>query len=303
MDGTIALLRFRGERQFATGAGRQLFKAITQGMHWKALFACEMPSEDLQYIESMLPKTGLDMELAKQLRQYFNMVTFLRYRVRTFLQNPAMFPTREKLYIQVESLLDVVDQLVDEGVAWRDDTLCWQPCAPFLTQEERTRHSDKLPYLKHHFLSWTAYLHWNRYLVGTALLHEVAILLLSSCTAWYTASTPAQNGLTLDQLHFFGRLLENHRQAFRRYVTDFIGLIGYAFGDLDRHGQLRDNFSRADSPSNIEGRYEINVAGVFQVYPPFLYFTSPHGSQFLDKWQKTAIEQALKRMKEEFIQP
>ena len=305
MDGTVALLRMRGEKQFATHIGCQIFRTIAQGMHWKALFESDDPDLDVRYLEGQMHLTGLDSEAAQTLRHYFNMVTTLRSRVRALMQSGHLESTNENVSAHINALLQVADQLSLQGDQWRSRSQLWQPQPPFLSDNERLKHADIMVFMKHHFVNYDAFLYWNRFIVATALLHQGIVLLLNT----------AQNSLTVspvDGVHAsetspesIEERISHHLSIFRRRLSDFIGIIGYAFGDLDQDGRLRGFFTRTDETKGTQytNGYEINVAAVWQIYPPVLYFLCPLCDSLLEDWQRNALSKALLRMRKEFWIP
>lgn len=229
-----------------------------------------------------------------------------RCESRQFLERSVLPQTSPKSHDQrIHDMLAAAHQTAAEGMKWRDLSGPWHPQPPYLTPEERGRYSDTQIFMKYFFVNFAAFQHWNRYLVATILLHEAALQLLSF------ASNPGRPDLTVsgakptpgpeDQ---WTKLTEHHKSSLQNRLTEFIGTVSHAFGDFDHRGCLRGEFSRsARTDVGGDAQYEINISAVWQVYPPLLYFSRRAFGAFAAPWQSKGIEQALKRMKWEFVQP
>ena len=267
------------------------------------MFESDEPDLDVRYLEGQMHLTGLDSEAAQSLRHYFNMITILRSRVKMLMQSGQLESSSENVMAHINALLQVADQLSLQGDQWRSISPLWQPQPPFLSDDDRLRHSDVIMFVKHHFVNYDAFLYWNRYIVATALLHQSILLLLNTAQSRLKMSRADQE--SEEYQDSIEERISHHVSVFRRRVSDFIGIIGYAFGDLDQDGRLRGLFTRTDDTKGTQytNGYEINVAAVWQAYPPVLYFLCPLCDSLLEDWQRQALSRALSRMRREFLIP
>ncbi|ETI28742.1 hypothetical protein G647_01193 [Cladophialophora carrionii CBS 160.54] len=290
VDGTLMLLRLRGEEQFSSPAGRHLYATLLSAMHWKPLFASEEPSQEYLMLESQLSQATTVPEASLRLRSFFHGVTKLRARIRNFLsmQDDASV---DKAQV-VESYLRAAARLKEKVNGWCTDPT-WLPRK--VLAEPPQRHLQRNPWTSgtllrlHCFSSWHAFFHWNRFFVAKACLHAA---LLDALSTLPKTQTTRVSGRTIDDL-----ILSN-TAVLQETVRDFIGQLAYALGDVDENGQSRPIPTGFVSGGGAASEHRgIDVPSTLQVQGPLSYLIT---LKYLGPGQREAMFLALQRIRAEF---
>jgi hypothetical protein len=307
VDGTLMLLRLRGEEQFSSPAGRHLYATLLSAMvwapgrnlsmlsadlfqHWKPLFASEEPSQEYLMLESQLPRATTVPEASLRLRTFFHGVTKLRARIRNFLSmQEDVSVDRSQV---VESYLRAAARLEEKVNGWCDDP-SWLP-RKVLAESPPQRHVHRTAWNSgtllrlHCFGSWHAFFHWNRFFVAKACLHAALLDALSTLSK---TPTTRIGGRTIEDL------IISNTAVLQETVRDFLGQMAYALGDVDNSGRPRSiptGFVSGGAASEHRG---IDVPSTLQVQAPLSYLIS---LKYLGPGQREAMFLALQRIRAEF---
>lgn len=229
-------------------------------------------------LEDRLSETGaVSSGAAENLRTFFHRVAQLRWRIKTFTSYPI--EDYEQALKAVASFLQAGQALLDEFSEWCSPDKEWLPRMVLPTSSPEgsgnawwTQQAD---FMLYDFDQWEGFFHWNRYLVAKACLHEALLDALSALPA-YSASRGTDDLISVDAESLAQEL--NLKETLRH----FLGLIGYAFGDL------------VEGDGGVHG---IHVPGSMQMYQPLAYFAQ---SKHLDTGDFCLIQLALSRLKSEY---
>jgi hypothetical protein len=140
---------------------------------------------------------------------------------------------------------------------------------------------------KYYYSSIFVYLHWFRYNLARVKLHEVMVDCLNAL--------PRQD-ITSYQ-HSIQVRTEYHRGQIQAGLTDFLGGVAFALGDINECG----DFCEMDAlPHEPDGLATINVTGAQRLIIP-LYIL--RHSKYLTALQSEGIEAALLRIGRELNYP
>ena len=300
IDGTLMLLRLRGEEQFSRPMGRHLYATLLSAMvwtpgrdlsmlsadlfqHWKPLFASEEPSQEYLELESQIGRaTSHVPEASLRLRSFYHGVSKLRSRIKNFLARKEEV-SLERSQI-VESYVRAATRLEDKVMGWCDNP-SWFPRK--IRAETPQRHLQKMPWTSgtlfrlYCFDSWTAFFHWNRYFVAKICLHAALIDALS----------------TLPSSKSTDELIISHTATLQETVREFIGQMAYAFGDVDESGQSRSMPTAFVGDGTFSESRGIDVPSTLQVQAPLSYLIT---LKYLGPGQRESMFLALQRIRAEF---
>ncbi|KIX93276.1 uncharacterized protein Z520_10919 [Fonsecaea multimorphosa CBS 102226] len=293
VDGTLMLLRLRGEEQFTRPEGRHLYHTLLSAMHWKPLFASEEPSPEYLVLESQIPKaTSAVPPASMKLRNFFHGVSKLRARIRNFLLMPQNASV-DKIQT-VNSYLRAAARLEDKVRGWCD-ILDWLPRNILVDTPHRylprTPWTSGTLFRLHSFESWDAFFHWNRYFVSKICLHAALLDAIASL-----GRTPPRydNGSSTEDT---GELVTLHTAEIHRTVKDFLGTLSYAFGDVDKNGQVRNTVTAVVGDGVSTEQRGIDIPSTLQVQAPLSYLIT---LKYLGPGQREAMFLALQRIRAEF---
>ncbi|KAJ9601872.1 hypothetical protein H2200_013621 [Cladophialophora chaetospira] len=290
IDGTLMLLRLRGEEQFSRPTGRHLYATLLSAMHWKPLFASEEPSQEYLMLESQIPKaTSKVPEASLRLRSFFHGVSKLRARIKNFL-NMKEDASLERSRI-VESYLRAGARLEEKVSGWCENP-SWLPRKAL--SEMPQRHAPRTPWTSgtlfrtHCFGSWDAFFHWNRFFVAKICLHAALIDAISTLSS----NKPSHARTTA-----IDEMIMSHTATLQDTVRDFIGTLAYALGDLDENGCSRPISTGFVNDGASSGNRGIDVPSTLQVQAPLSYLIT---LKYLGSGQREAMFLALQRIRAEF---
>ncbi|KAJ9640143.1 hypothetical protein H2204_003368 [Knufia peltigerae] len=293
IDGTLMLLRMRGEGQFTTPEGRHLYQLLLSSMHWKPLFASEEPSPEYLMLEAQIPKAvPVVPKASSRLRNFFHGVSKLRARIKNFVSIcQTRLLDRDTL---VGSYIKAALKLEEKVASWCDMRE-WMP-QPVVDEEirpnlERGLWAAGSPFRLHWFRSWNGFFHWNRYFVSKICLHAALIDALAQLDPSSLAETLSHGNLDRNSI------VQVQTAALQETVRDFLGTLGYAFGDVDAHGHSQARPSRAVSEGADQEVRGINVPATLQVQPPLAFLIR---LEYLGSGQREAMYLALQRLRAEF---
>jgi hypothetical protein len=109
------------------------------------------------------------------------------------------------------------------------------------------------------------------------------------------AITPENTAIFQD--HIKAKIARNV-ELVRMGITDFLGGVAFALGDIDERGAFCDNAT--STPGEADGLVNINTSGVIRLILP-LYIL--RHSEYLTALQSEGIEDALSRMGRELNYP
>ncbi|EXJ78938.1 hypothetical protein A1O3_08438 [Capronia epimyces CBS 606.96] len=295
IDGTLMLLRLRGERQFFTPEGRHLFAVILSSMHWKPLFASQEPKQEYLMLESQIPNAVCVVPpAATKVQAYFHAVCKLRARIKNFrlvAQNPSIDQVR-----MVASYLRAAARLEDKASGWCD-IVSWLPRKVVIDPSHRphaqtpwTRTWDSTFGL-HWFDSWAGFYHWNRYFVANICLHAALLDALAALTETSVKDPRWNIAVAVSDL------ISWHTAMVHNTVRDFLGTFAYAFGDVDGHGHVRTTPTPVVSDGTSQHQRGINVPATLQIYAPLTYLVT---LECLEADQRESMVLALQRVGAEF---
>lgn len=141
----------------------------------------------------------------------------------------------------------------------------------------------------HCFETWTGFFHWNRYFVAKILLHGALLDALSQLAPSATA--------TCDGGIDFHALVQEHTAIIHETVRDFLGTLGYAFGDVDAEGITRSALTPVTSDGAALDHRGIDIPATLQIQPPLSHLIS---LPYLRQGQREAMFLALQRVRAEF---
>ncbi|EXJ61264.1 uncharacterized protein A1O5_11821 [Cladophialophora psammophila CBS 110553] len=310
VDGTLMLLRLRGEEQFTRPEGRHLYQTLLSAMvwapgknlgmlsadlfqHWRPLFASEEPSPEYLMLESQIPKATHTVPTASlRLRNFFHGVSKLRARIKNFLLMPQN--TSIDGFQTVDSYLRAAARLEDKISGWCD-ILDWLPRKVLVDTQQR--HLHRTPWTSgtlfrlHCFESWEAFFHWNRYFVARICLHAAlldAIANLSGYRSGFNSGNSTANA---------NELVISHTTIIHETVKDFLGTLAYAFGDVDKNGKMRSTSTAVVGDGASTEPRGIDFPSTLQVQAPLSYLIS---LKYLGHGQREAMFLALQRIRAEF---
>ncbi|KAI1621250.1 hypothetical protein EDD37DRAFT_108889 [Exophiala viscosa] len=293
VDGTLMLLRLRGETQFRDPEGRHLYHTLLSSMHWKPLFAGEEPTQEYLNLEAQIPKaTSAVPNASLRLRSFFHDVSKLRARVKNFLDIADNEPlNRSDL---VDSYLKAGARLEDKLDGWCDIPE-WQPREVVVdSPTQYTYHTawtfDDL-FRLHCFKCWDGFFHWNRYYVARICLHAA----LLDALAQIEKQSPSD--ATVEQTSTRDDLVSLHTAVLQDNVRDFLGVLAYAFGDVDECGRLRSVPTPVLSDGASTIHRGINTPATLQTLAPLSYLIT---LRYLEPSQREAMYLALRRIRAEF---
>ncbi|KAH0836291.1 hypothetical protein FOPE_04289 [Fonsecaea pedrosoi] len=310
VDGTLMLLRLRGDEQFSRPEGRHLYHTLLSAMvwapgkslgmlsadlfqHWKPLFASEEPSPEYLMLESQLPKATSTIPTASlRLRSFFHGVSKLRARIKNFLLMPQNASVNK--FQTVSSYLRAAARLEDKVSGWCD-IFDWLPRKVLIDTPHRylprTPWTTGTLFRLHCFGSWEAFFHWNRYFVAKICLHAAllnAIGSLGSNHPRYDDGNLAED---------ISELVTTHTKVIQETVGDFLGTLAFAFGDVDRNGLARNTPTAVVSDGASTEQRGIDIPSALQVQAPLSYLIT---LRCLGPGQREAMFLALQRVRAEF---
>lgn len=144
----------------------------------------------------------------------------------------------------------------------------------------------------HCFESWPGFFHWNRFFFAKILLHGAVLDALSVLTPTRVL-TKVSNGEDLN-IH---NLIQTHTTIVHETVRDFLGLLAYAFGDVDGNGHIRSIPTLVISDGAVQEHRGIDIPATLQIQPPLTYLIT---LRYLGPGQREAIFVALQRIRAEF---
>ncbi|KIW30676.1 hypothetical protein, variant 1 [Cladophialophora immunda] len=310
VDGTLMLLRLRGEEQFTRPAGRHLYHTLLSAMvwapgknlgmlsadlfqHWRPLFASEEPSPEYLMLESQIPKATSAVPTASlRLRSFFHGVTKLRARIRNFLLMPQHASVDR--FQTMDSYLRAAARLEDKISGWCD-ILDWLPRKVLVDTPHRylprTPWTSGTLFRLHCFESWEAFFHWNRYFVAKICLHAA---LLDAIASLGRNHPRYGNGDSTDGTD---ELVITHTAVIHEIVKDFLGTLAYAFGDVDKNGRLRNTPTAVVGDGASTEQRGIDIPSTLQVQAPLSHLIT---LKYLGPGQREAMFLALQRIRAEF---
>ena len=237
----------------------------------------EEPSKEYLILESRMEKASpVTFEPARKLRAFFHGVTKLRARIKNFIFIHTKRTNSER-YEVINSYLKAAERLERKMQDWCKGSE-WQPQK--VTPGAETSVIDSA-YSSSTLYEYNALLLWNRYLVAKVALHAG---LLDALQLLPEQDTSRNAGNTVDPE--FADVRKHHKGALQDTADRFIGIIAYAFGDID----FADSPA---SPSSSRKAREININGALQLFQPLL-FTSH--LRYITNLQRNAIMEALHRI-------
>ncbi|KAK4941319.1 hypothetical protein LTR10_018729 [Elasticomyces elasticus] len=293
VDGTLMLLRLRGETQFRHPEGRHLYHTLLSSMHWKPLFAAEEPTQEYLNLEAQIPKaTSFVPNASLRLRSFFHDVSKLRARVKNFLRIADHEPlNRSDL---VDSYLKAAARLEDKLDGWCDIPE-WQPRKVVVDHSTQYAYHTPWPFddlfRVHCFESWDGFFHWNRCFVARICLHAA----LLDALAKVDKNSPFDG--TVDQTATRDDLVSLHTAVLQDNVRDFLGILAYAFGDVDECGQLRPVPTPVLSDGASTIHRGINGPATMQILAPLSYLIT---LRYIGPSQREAMYLALRRVRAEY---
>ncbi|RVX73431.1 hypothetical protein B0A52_03073 [Exophiala mesophila] len=287
IEGILMLLRARGDTQFATPEGRHLYATLLSSMHWNPLFDSEEPAPEYLVLEAQTSKAMFVPPAALRLRAFFHGVCKLRHRIKNFLLRHKSQAI--DVHGVVGSYLKAAARLEEKVDGWCDIPP-WMPVKVDLSTTPRSKYrtpwtSGNL-YRLSSFGSFPAFFHWNRYFVTKILLHAAIVDVLSDITP----------DLVFDDRDV-SSLIWEHIETIHDTTREFLGLLGYAFGDVDSKGRVRPTPTPYISDGIAREHRGIDVIAVLQIEPPLTFLVS---LKDLGPGQREAIFLALQRIRAEF---
>ena len=309
VDGTLVLLRLRGEEQFARPEGRHLYSTLLSAIvwapgrnlsmlsadlfqHWKPLFASEEPSQEYLMLESQIPKANPNVpEASLRLRSFFHGVSKLRARIKNFL-SMEKDASVDKSQV-VSSYVRAAARLEDKINGWCNIP-SWLPRKVSADTLHRAVHrtpwtSGKL-FRLHFFSSWEAFFHWNRFTVAKICLHA-ALLDAMSTLPQHSAHGSGDMAMNVD------KMVMSHTAVLQETVRDFLGTLAYALGDVDEDGRAQSLPTAIVSDGATDKHRGINAPATLQVQAPLSYLIT---LKYLGPGQREAMFLALQRIRAEF---
>jgi hypothetical protein len=141
---------------------------------------------------------------------------------------------------------------------------------------------------KYYYSSIFVYLHWFRYNLARVKLHEVMVDCLKALH---------RQGVTAYQ-HSIQARIEYHRDQVQAGLTDFLGGVAFALGDIDERGDFCHEMDPLQH--DADGLTTINTSGAQRLILP-LYIL--RHSKYLTALQSEGIEAALLRIGRELNYP
>jgi hypothetical protein len=141
----------------------------------------------------------------------------------------------------------------------------------------------------HCFVSWPGFFHWNRFYVAKILLHGA---LLDALSVLNPAAAISDIGEHLD----IPTLLQIHTAIIHETVGEFLGLLAYAFGDVDDDGNIRAIPTPVISDGAAQEHRGIDIPATLQIQPPSTYLIT---FKYLAPGQREAMFLALQRIRAE----
>lgn len=222
-----------------------------------------------------------------KLRAFFHGVCKLRHRIKNFLLRRKS----ESIDVQgiVASYLKAAARLEEKVHGWCDIPQ-WMPKKVDLSTTPRSKYRSQWTsgnlYRLATFGSFPAFFHWNRYYVTKILLHAAVVDVLSDITP----------DLVFDDRDVSGLIWE-HIETIHDTTRQFLGLLGYAFGDIDSMGRVRPTPTTYISDGVAPQHRGIDVPATLQIEPPLTFLVS---LKDLGPGQREAIFLALQRIRAEF---
>lgn len=106
-------------------------------------------------------------------------------------------------------------------------------------------------------------------------------------------ATVSENGEDLD----IPTLIQIHTAIIYEAVGDFLGLLAYAFGDVDGDGYIRAVPTPVISDGAAQEHRGIDIPATLQVQPPLTFLIT---FKYLAPGQREAMFLALQRIRAEF---
>lgn len=263
--------------------------------HWRPLFASEEPTPEYLALESQISKATQVPLASEKLHSFFHGTCKLRARIRNFVyiqQDPSL--DRQKM---VSTYLKAATRLEDKMIGWCDIP-DWRPRKVHLGSNNQASYESlfRNPWTAgtlfrlHCFVSWPGFFHWNRFFVAKILLHGAILDALSTLPATSPRASYSDN------LDIFA-LLQIHTAIIHETVADFLGLLAYAFGDIDSEGQVRPVPTPVISDGAAQEHRGINIPATLQIQPPLTFLVT---FKYLAPGQREAMFLALQRIRAEF---
>lgn len=143
----------------------------------------------------------------------------------------------------------------------------------------------------HYFESWDGFFHWNRYFATKICLHAALLDALAKVERQSTPDGTVHHTSTRDDL------ISLHTAVLQDNVRDFLGTLGYAFGDVDECGRLRSVPTPVVSNGASTIQRGINTPATLQVLPPLSFLVT---LRYIVPSQREAMYLALRRIRAEF---
>lgn len=304
VDGTLMLLRLRGDEQFSRPEGRHLYATFLSAMvrapdsntrflsadlfqHWKPLFASEEPSQEYLKLEAQIPRAVEVPTASLKLRSFFHGVSKLRARVKNFLlcDDPSIDRSQA-----VGSYLKAAARLEAKIDGWCDIP-SWLPrnIAANTSQRyvQRTPWAGGSLFTIHWFATWDAFFHWNRYRIAKICLHAALLDALSALSD----QESREGAFNVDNL------IISHTAAIQETIKEFLGTLAWALGDVDYEGRLRPLPTAITNDGASPDHRGIDITSTMQVQAPLAYLVT---LQYLAPGQREAMFLALQRIRAEF---
>ena len=269
--------------------------------HWRPLFASEEPTQEYLALESQISKATQVPPASQKLHAFFHGTCKLRARIKNFLyvqQQPQRRDSSSIISQQkiVGTYLHAATRLEDKMLGWCDIPE-WKPRKVRLGNSPSRYQAlfrnpwtvDSL-YRLHCFVSWPGFFHWNRFFVAKTLLHGA---LLDALTMLSPNTTMSKHGEDLD----VPTLIQIHTAIIHETVGDFLGLMAYAFGDVDGDGNIRAVPTPFISDGAAQEHRGIDIPATLQIQPPLTYLIT---FKYLAPGQREALFLALQRIRAEF---
>ena len=238
---------------------------------------------------------------SQKLHAFFHGTCKLRARIKNFLyvqQQPQRRDSSSIISQQkiVGTYLHAATRLEDKMLGWCDIPE-WKPRKVRLGNSPSRYQAlfrnpwtvDSL-YRLHCFVSWPGFFHWNRFFVAKTLLHGA---LLDALTMLSPNTTMSKHGEDLD----VPTLIQIHTAIIHETVGDFLGLMAYAFGDVDGDGNIRAVPTPFISDGAAQEHRGIDIPATLQIQPPLTYLIT---FKYLAPGQREALFLALQRIRAEF---
>jgi hypothetical protein len=252
----------------------------------RALFFGEEVPQDFQNIVNEYYRSASNGSQSSA-----QLVSFHYKVIKLYARSKKLGLSTRNPVAEISDLLQEGKELAESMRGWSEDEDGWQamPVTSVLRLESTRIWIPHKTHTKYYYSSIFVYLHWFRYNLARIKLHEVMVDCLRTLQWENVTMYP----------HNIQARIEYHQGQARAGITDFLGGVAFALGDIDERGDFCC-YETTSKPAGADGVVSINTSGAQRLILP-LYIL--RHAEYLTALQSEGIKAALLRIGRELDYP